>query len=91
MDQAELSRQLADKYPYEVSGGQRQRAAIARAISTDPELLIADEPISSLDVSIQAQIIHLFKKLQRERGLTLVLIAHDLPMVQHISDRIIEL
>jgi len=89
MEQAELGRNLINRHPYEVSGGQRQRAAIARAISTDPRFIIADEPISSLDVSIQAQIIHLFKTLQVERGLTLLLIAHDLPMVQHISDRII--
>lgn len=91
MDDVELSHDLINRYPYEVSGGQRQRAAIARAISTNPALIVADEPIASLDISIQAQIIHLFKKLQNERGITLVLIAHDLPMVQHISDRIIDL
>ena len=89
MDEVELERNLIDRHPYEISGGQRQRAAIARAISTNPDFIIADEPISSLDVSIQAQIIHLFKKLNSERGITLMIIAHDLPMLKHISDRII--
>lgn len=91
MEQAELDTSLAKRHPYDVSGGQRQRAAIARAISVQPELIVADEPISSLDISIQAQIVHLFKKLQMERNLTIVFIAHDLPMVEHISDRIIYL
>lgn len=91
MEQVELPPELMKRHPYELSGGQRQRAAIARAISVDPELIVADEPISSLDISTQAQIIHLFRKLQQERNLTILLIAHDLPMVNHISDRIIEL
>lgn len=91
MKQVELNPELIDRYPYEVSGGQRQRAAIARAISVDPELIVADEPISSLDISTQAQIVHLFRKLQEERNLTIVFIAHDLPMVNHISDRIIQM
>lgn len=91
MRQVELDPELIDRHPYEVSGGQRQRAAIARAISVDPDLIIADEPISSLDVSTQAQIVHLFRKLQEERNLTILFIAHDLPMVNHISDRIIEM
>ena len=91
MRQVELDPELIDRHPYEVSGGQRQRAAIARAISVDPELIIADEPISSLDISTQAQIVHLFRKLQEERNLTILFIAHDLPMVNHISDRIIEM
>lgn len=91
MEQTELPAELIDRYPYEISGGQRQRAAIARALSVNPEFIVADEPISSLDVSVQAQIVHLFKRLQQERSLTLMLIAHDLPMVQHVSDRIIEL
>ena len=89
MRQVELPLDLADRFPYDVSGGERQRAAIARALITDPDFIIADEPISSLDVSIQSQIVHLLKKLQVERGLTMMIIAHDLPMVQHISDRII--
>lgn len=91
MKQVELPPDLIDRHPYEVSGGQRQRAAIARAISTKPELIIADEPISSLDISTQAQIVHLFRKLRDEHDLTIIFIAHDLPMVGHISDRIIEL
>ncbi len=91
MRQVELDPELIDRHPYEVSGGQRQRAAIARAISVDPDLIIADEPISSLDISTQAQIVHLFRKLQEERNLTILFIAHDLPMVNHISDRIIEM
>ena len=91
MKQVELDPELIDRHPYEVSGGQRQRAAIARAISVDPELIIADEPISSLDISTQAQIVHLFRKLQEERNLTILFIAHDMPMVNHISDRIIEM
>ena len=91
MDEVELERELIDRYPYEISGGQRQRAAIARAISTNPEFIVADEPISSLDVSIQAQIIHLFKRLNSERGITMMIISHDLPMMMHICDRLISL
>jgi len=89
MKQVELDPEIIDRYPYEVSGGQRQRAAIARAISVDPEFIVADEPVSSLDISTQAQIIHLFRKLQEERNLTILLISHDLPMINHVSDRII--
>ncbi|RDY23683.1 ABC transporter ATP-binding protein [Romboutsia maritimum] len=83
-----LDNTYADKYPYDFSGGQRQRVGIARALSVDPEFIIADEPIASLDVSIQAQIVNLFKKLQIEKNLTCLFIAHDLSMVRHISDRI---
>ncbi len=91
MAQAELPEELAKRHPYDVSGGQRQRAAIARALITEPDFIIADEPISSLDVSTQAQIIHLLKKIRDERDLTMLLIAHDLPMAAHISDRIVEM
>lgn len=86
-----LEQGLLVRHPYDVSGGQRQRAAIARALITDPDFIIADEPIASLDISIQAQIIHLLKDLHDQRNLTMMMIAHDLPMVKHISDRIIEL
>ena len=89
MDQVGLQRELACRFPYEVSGGQRQRAAIARALITDPDFLIADEPVSSLDVTVQSQIVHLLKRIHDERNLSILFISHDLPMVQHISDRII--
>ncbi len=91
MEKVELDESLADRKPYELSGGQRQRAAIARALIAEPDIIIADEPLTGLDVSAQAQIVHLFKKLADSQGLTILFIAHDLPMVNHISGRIIRM
>ena len=88
MEYVGLENSFLDRYPSELSGGQRQRVAIARSLCMEPEFLVADEPIASLDVSIQAQIVNLFRHLQEEHGFTFLFIAHDLAMAEYLCDRV---
>lgn len=89
LEMAELDKEFAGRYPHEVSGGQCQRAAIARALAVNPSLVICDEATSALDVTVQAQIVELLKRLQKERGLSLLLICHDLALVQNFCDQVV--
>jgi len=88
LDAVGMEEYMYDRYPHEISGGQRQRTVLARALILEPQLLVCDEPVSALDVSIQAQVINLLKKIQKERNLTYIFISHDLRIIRHICDRV---